>query len=495
MSAAADRSWCPRDQVLDQRLVAGHRQRLPAPRRNVNASSAAGANSPIAVSATRTAPTTSWDACSDQQPAAVDDVGQRTRGQGQQQRRRHRRGLDEGDQRAASGSSTSSHCAPTVCIQVPIMLVSWAIHSARNARTRSGAHADTSAPVFMRRYSASRGSDALGSAPRAEQATILRCCAAPFSTTTRASPLATDWTAAGPVEVTTIRNHLADEDAVVAALQDVDVVVVMRERTPLAASVFGRLPRLRLVVTTGMRNSAIDLAAAAAHGVVVCGTASSPTPPTELTWALILGLARHVTLENASFARGGPWQSTVGVELQVAGSGCWGWAGSGPAWRGSVRRSGWTSWRGARTSPSTARRPPTSTSRRPSTSWRRRATCCRCTSPSVPRTRGILGRDADRRMRRTAFLVNTARSGLVDQPAMVDALVEGRIAGAGLDVFDEEPLPKDHVLRTLPTVLATPHLGYVAHDNYRTYFADAAEDIAAFVAGSPVRALTPREGE
>ena len=145
-------------------------------------------------------------------------------------------------------------------------------------------------------------------------------------------------------------------------------------------------------------------------------------PPTELTWALILGLARHVVTENAALRAGGPWQSTVGVELG-------------------------------------------------------------------DRSRGLVGPAEIARMRRTAYLVNTARSAIVDRAALVDALVHGRIAGAGLDVFDEEPLPDDDVLRRLPNILATPHLGYVAHGNYRTYFREAVEDVA-FVAGSPVRVLS-----
>jgi len=127
---------------------------------------------------------------------------------------------------------------------------------------------------------------------------------------------AADWgVLADRVEVRSIREHLAGEDAVIAELAEADAVVVMRERTPLPASLFARLPRLRLVVTSGMRNASIDLAAAAEHGVTVCGTASSKAPPTELTWALILSLARHVAQENAAFHDGGPWQSTVGVEL------------------------------------------------------------------------------------------------------------------------------------------------------------------------------------
>jgi len=300
-----------------------------------------------------------------------------------------------------------------------------------------------------------------------------------------------DWSpVADRVEVTAFTEHRADSEELVAALADVDIVVVMRERTPLPAPVFAGLPRLRLVVTTGMRNSAIDLPAAAAHGVLVCGTASSPVPPTELTWALILGLARNLAAENAAFHAGGRWQSTVGVELAGRRLGLLGLGRIGGrvarigsafgmdvvAWSQHLSRER-TDELGVTLAPSLAE--------------------LLATSDVVSihlalgeRTRGLLGRDELARMRPSAFLVNTSRSAIVDGPALVDALVQGRIAGAGLDVFDREPLPADDVLRTLPTVLATPHLGYVAVDNYRTYFREAVEDIAAFLAGTPIRTLS-----
>ena len=300
-----------------------------------------------------------------------------------------------------------------------------------------------------------------------------------------------DWSpVADRVEVTAFTEHQADSEELVAALADVDIVVVMRERTPLPAPVFASLPRLRLVVTTGMRNSAIDLPAAAAHGVLVCGTASSPVPPTELTWALILGLARNLAAENAAFHAGGRWQSTVGVELAGRRLGLLGLGRIGGrvarigsafgmdvvAWSQHLSRER-TDELGVTLAPSLVE--------------------LLATSDVVSihlalgeRTRGLLGRDELARMRPSAFLVNTSRSAIVDGPALVDALVQGRLAGAGLDVFDREPLPADDVLRTLPTVLATPHLGYVAVDNYRTYFREAVEDIAAFLAGTPIRTLS-----
>jgi phosphoglycerate dehydrogenase-like enzyme len=300
-----------------------------------------------------------------------------------------------------------------------------------------------------------------------------------------------DWSVlADRIEVRVVREHLADEDAVVRELADAEAVVVMRERTPLPASLFARLPQLRLVVTTGMRNASIDLAAAAEHGVTVCGTASSKIPPTELTWALILGLARHVAPENAAFHAGGPWQSTVGVELAGRRLGILGLGSIGErvarigtafgmevaAWSRNLTRDR-TDALGVELAPSLA-------------DLARSSDVLTVHLVLSERTRGIVGRAEIGLMRPTAFLVNTSRSGLVDGAALVEALQENRIAGAGLDVFDQEPLPADDVLRTLPNVLATPHLGYVTRDNYRTYFTEAVEDIGAYLAGKPIRVLT-----
>lgn len=299
-----------------------------------------------------------------------------------------------------------------------------------------------------------------------------------------------DWATVGDaVEVTTFREHVDDEDELVSRLSDVEIVVAMRERTPFPRSVLARLPRLRLLVTTGMRNAAIDRDAAAADGVVVCGTGSSPVPPTELTWALILGLARHVAAENAALRAGGPWQSTVGVEL----------AGRRLAVLGLGRIGGRVARIGLAFGMDVAAWSPNLTQERADEVGVTRAASLAELVAGADvltvhlalgdRSRGLLGRAELAAMRPTAFLVNTARSAIVDREALVDALVHGRIAGAGLDVFDREPLPADDVLRTLPNVLATPHLGYVAADNYRRFFSEAVEDIAAFLAGVPVRVL------
>ncbi|KQP88268.1 D-2-hydroxyacid dehydrogenase family protein [Methylobacterium sp. Leaf117] len=278
-------------------------------------------------------------------------------------------------------------------------------------------------------------------------------------------------------------------DALVDAIQDCEIVVLMRERTPFPADLFARLPRLKLLVTSGMRNAAIDLAAARAHGVTVCGTASHPEPPVELTWALILGLARHLVPEVQALRSGGPWQSSVGRDLAGRRLGLLGLGKTGAR----VARIGQAF--GMRVS-----------------AWSQNLTADRAAAEGVAlapslealledsdvvsihlvlgdRTRGLVDAAALSRMRPDAYLINTSRAAIVDEAALIAALRENRIAGAGLDVFETEPLPPDSLWRRLPNVLATPHLGYVTERNYRTYFPEIVEDISAYLDGAPIRVL------
>lgn len=297
-----------------------------------------------------------------------------------------------------------------------------------------------------------------------------------------------DWSSLDGMTVDVVSRHLEGEE-LVAALADAEVVVVMRERTPFPAGLLDRLPRLRLLVTSGMRNASIDLAAAAARGITVCGTASRSTPPVELTWALILGLARHLTVEADAFRSGGPWQQTVGVDLHGATLGLLGLGKIGTRVAAVGRAFGMDvlAWS------------PHLTPERAEEADVRLAVDKRALVAAsdflslhlvlADSTRGIVGAEELAAMRQSSYLVNTSRAGLVDTAALVEALQQGRIAGAGLDVYDEEPLPEDHVLRRLPNVLATPHLGYVTEGNYRTYYREAVEDIAAWLAGEPVRVL------
>jgi phosphoglycerate dehydrogenase-like enzyme len=299
-----------------------------------------------------------------------------------------------------------------------------------------------------------------------------------------------DWSPiAGDVELATFPEHFATEDDLASAVAEFDIIVTLRERVPFPASLFARLPRLKLLVATGMRNTVIDYAAAAEHGVTVCGTASSPIPPVELTWALLLGLARGLVAENTALRQGGPWQSTVGADLHGRRLGLLGLGKIG----GRVARVALAFDMEV-------------------VAWSRHLTGERAEEVGVERaaskeellrssdfvsvhlvlgdrTRGLLGAPELALMKPTAYLVNTSRAAIVDQDALLSALREGRIAGAGVDVFDAEPLPAVHPMRTAPRLLATPHLGYVSQENYRIYYGQAVEAIQAFLAGSPVRRL------
>ncbi|WP_051795029.1 D-2-hydroxyacid dehydrogenase family protein [Streptomyces sp. NRRL S-87] len=299
-----------------------------------------------------------------------------------------------------------------------------------------------------------------------------------------------DWDRlAGTVRTRFLTLHHDSQDALVAAIGDCEIVVVMRERTPFPAGLFARLPRLRLLVTSGMRNAAVDVAAARRHGVTVCGTASNSEPPAELTWALILGLARQVVPENGALRTGGPWQRSLGADLYGRRLGLLGLGkiGRKVARVGAAFGMDVAAW---------------STNLDPGTAAEYGVTALATkeelleTSDFVSvhlvlgdRSRGLIGEPELRRMRPTAYLVNTSRAAVVDQDALLRALREGWIAGAGADVFDTEPLPADHPLRTAPNFLGLPHLGYVTRRNYEAYFSQAVEDIEAFLAGEPVRVL------
>jgi phosphoglycerate dehydrogenase-like enzyme len=300
-----------------------------------------------------------------------------------------------------------------------------------------------------------------------------------------------DWTPiAGAVEVVSFSEHFATEEELAVALADFDVVVTLRERVAFPASLIRRLPRLRLLIASGMRNTVIDFDAASEHGVTVCGTESSLTPPVELTWALVLGLARGIVAEATALREGGPWQSTVGVDLEGRRLGVLGLGriGRRVAEIGKAFGMEVVAW-----SQNLTKERADEAGVRLAASKEELLGSSDFVSIHLAlsdRTRGLLGAAELALMKPTAYLVNTSRAAIVDQDALVAALREGRIAGAGIDVFDVEPLPADHPMRGVPRLLGTPHLGYVSESNYRTYYGQAVEDIAAFLAGEPVRRLS-----
>ncbi|QGH59999.1 D-2-hydroxyacid dehydrogenase family protein [Serratia proteamaculans] len=299
-----------------------------------------------------------------------------------------------------------------------------------------------------------------------------------------------DWSALDErVEVFSISQHFSDEAELAVHLQDCDILVIMRERTPITATLLARLPQLKLLITSGMRNASIDLAAAAQHGVIVCGTASGSAAPMELSWALLLGLAKHLLVENHGLRNNGPWQQSVGVTLQGKTLGLLGLGKIGSqmavvAQAFGMRVLAWsqnlTAERAAEVGVTLAAS--------------KQALFEQSDFVSVhlvlsERSRGLVGRPELQAMKKTAYLINTSRAAIVDRNALIDALQQGQIAGAGLDVFEVEPLPSDDIFRQLPNVLATPHLGYVADSNYQIYFREAIENIEAFIAGVPLRQL------
>lgn len=301
-----------------------------------------------------------------------------------------------------------------------------------------------------------------------------------------------DWDSLDGVETHTVGFH-AEGEELLGLLQGAEIVVAMRERTRFDAELLDRLPDLRLLVTTGMRNAAIDLEAARRRGVTVCGTAYGSDSTAELTWALILGLARHLrteTIDRTIDRKAQPWQQTVGTDLYGATLGLVGVGriGTDVARVGAAFGMEVVGWS-----------PHLDDERAAAAGVRRVETLHDLMSSAdvvsvhmvLGRTsRGLVDAAAIAAMRPTAYFVNTSRAGLVDMAALTAALRERRIAGAGLDVYDVEPLPLDHELRTLPNVLGTPHLGYVSESNYRRFFTEIVENIAAWRAGEPVRVLT-----
>ncbi len=290
-------------------------------------------------------------------------------------------------------------------------------------------------------------------------------------------------------ELTVFQDHLSDPDAVAARLADFDVVMALRERTPFPRALLERLPRLRLLVTAAMRNASIDLRAAAERGVVVCGTAGLPYPTAELTWGLILSLLRHIPAEDRS-TREGRWQTSLGLGLNGKTLGVLGLGtlGSRVARVGRAFEMTVLAWSQNLTAERAAEVGATLVGR---DDLLGRSDIVTIHLVLSARTRGLIGARELGLMKPTAYLVNTSRGPIVDEAALIQALGAGRIAGAGLDVFDEEPLPLDHPFRHLPNTVITPHLGYVTEETYRLFYGQALEDIQAYLRGAPVRVLHP----
>ena len=299
-----------------------------------------------------------------------------------------------------------------------------------------------------------------------------------------------DWSSVAPdLDIKVINHHLGGASQVIEAVRDAEIVCLMRERTPFPREVIEALPNLKLLVTTGMYNASVDLAAALSRGVVISGTKSLGHPTSELTMGLILDLARNIGFEQTQMKNGAPWQTTIGIDLLGRTLGLVGLGKLGA--------------RVARYAQAFDMKV---------LAWSQNLTRERCKEVGVTdaskedlfsqsdfisihlvlseRTRGLVGAAEFVRMKPTAFLINTSRGPIVDEAALLDALNSRRIGGAALDVYDVEPLPVDHPLRRAPNTVLTPHLGYVTQDNLRTFYGEIVEDIRAWLDGKPIRLVT-----
>jgi phosphoglycerate dehydrogenase-like enzyme len=289
-----------------------------------------------------------------------------------------------------------------------------------------------------------------------------------------------DWSPLdGRAAVTVFNDHLADADAVVERLKGFEVLCVMRERTPLPRAILERLPRLKLIVSTGARNAAIDVEAAGERGVAVAHTGYTSAPTIEMTWALILAASRHVVAENLAFRRGA-WQQGIGIGLAGKTLGVLGLGrvGGAVAEVGALFGMKVLTWSPNMTPERAAERGAIAVGKE---ELLRRSDVLTLHMVLSPKTRGLLGADELALMKPGSVLVNTSRGALIDEAALVSALTSRRIGMAALDVFDVEPLPADHPFRSLENVLGTPHIGYVADDLYRIFYGDTVKALDAWL--------------
>jgi phosphoglycerate dehydrogenase-like enzyme len=301
-----------------------------------------------------------------------------------------------------------------------------------------------------------------------------------------------DWASlAGEVEFTVFNAPLGGPEEIARALQGFDMVVLMRERTAFPRRLIEALPDLKLLISTGKRNWMLDVEAARERGIVACSTETTGNPTTAVAIALMLELTRRIGYESERLKHGAPWQSTLGVDIEGKTLGLIG-----------LGRLGQKVAKIARALDMKV------------IAWSQNLTAERCAAAGVElapskeallreadivslhvvlseRTRGLIGQAEFALMKPTAYLINTARGPIVEEAALIAALRSKRIAGAGLDVYDIEPLPADHPLRALDNVVLSPHLGYVTAENFRTCYAGVVEDIRAYLDGKPIRLLQP----
>jgi D-3-phosphoglycerate dehydrogenase len=299
-----------------------------------------------------------------------------------------------------------------------------------------------------------------------------------------------DWTILGKeVETKTFSDHLGGSDNVIKALQGFQIVALMRERTLFDRKVIEALPDLKLIVTCGMRNAAIDVGFAKERGIPCLGTESAGFPTAELTIGIMLELARKIGWEDNRMKSGEKWQKTLGIELEGKTLGVLGLGKLGGRTARIAKAIGMRiiAWSQNLTAEKAREAGAELVSKE---ELFRQSDFLTIHLVLSQRSRGLVGASDLALMKKTACLVNTSRGPIVDEAALLDALRQKKIAGAGLDVFDTEPLPVDHPLRKLDNVVLTPHLGYVTAENYRRYYGGMVEDIKSWLDGTPIRVMS-----
>jgi D-3-phosphoglycerate dehydrogenase len=296
------------------------------------------------------------------------------------------------------------------------------------------------------------------------------------------SPIAKD------VEINVFNKPFGSQDEAIKALQGFAVVVGMRERTPFPRKVIEALPDLKLLITTGARNNSFDVKACAERGVTVCGTGAAGSPTTGIAFGLMLELTRRIGFENARLKAGASWQTTIGRDLEgltlgILGLGKLGQRSAAVGKAFGMKTIAW--------SPNLIEEKAKAVGADyvSKDDLFRIADFVTIHLVLSDRSRGLVGAKELGLMKKSAYLINTSRGPIVDEKALIAALQSKSIAGAGLDVFDIEPLPLDHPFRKMDNVVITPHLGYVSEQNYRKYFPDIVEDIRAWLDGKPVRVI------